>query len=175
MDLRRHLFIHAGDLHLVIEIGAVTQATDHDGGAVLLRRGDGELVVGGRVKGAAGLGCNRLEHVPHHLEPLLDRKQRRFAGVKPNGDDQPVAQGDRMPDDVQMAVGDGIERAWIQRNAGHDPSYRAPGSPASRMGCCRTGCYFFGACRPLNLPHVFYGKAGFVSSRMGPRNKTPAR
>jgi len=32
-------FVHAGDLHLVVEVGAVTQAADHDGGAGPARRG----------------------------------------------------------------------------------------------------------------------------------------
>src|SRR3954471_2923060 len=31
MHLRRHGLVHAGDLHLVIEVGAVTQAPNHDG------------------------------------------------------------------------------------------------------------------------------------------------
>ncbi len=69
---------------------------------------------------------------PHHLEPLLGRKQRLFAGMDADRDNQPVAEADGMPDHVEMAVGDGVEGAGIQRDAGHTPVYRAPGSPASR-------------------------------------------
>jgi len=32
-----------------------------------------------------------------------------FARIDPDGDDQPVAQTDGVPDHVEMAVGDGIE------------------------------------------------------------------
>src|SRR3954467_1730214 len=32
-DVGRHGLVHAGNLHLVIEIGAVAQSADHDGGA----------------------------------------------------------------------------------------------------------------------------------------------
>src|ERR1700761_9116512 len=31
MDVGRHRLVHAGDLHLVVEIGAVAQAPDHEG------------------------------------------------------------------------------------------------------------------------------------------------
>ena len=109
MHLRRHGLVHAGDLHLVIEVGAVAQAADHDGGAGLLRRGDRQIVIGGAVEGAAGLGGDRPEHLPDHRQPLFHRKQRLFAGMDADGDDQAVAQADGMPDHVQMAVGDGIE------------------------------------------------------------------
>jgi hypothetical protein len=61
----------------------------------------------------------------------MDRKQRLFAGMDPDGDDQPVAQADGLPHDVKMAVGDGVERAGIQGNTGHKPVYPAPQNPAS--------------------------------------------
>ena len=32
-----------------------------------------------------------------------------FAGMDADGDDQAVAQADRLPDHVQMAIGDGVE------------------------------------------------------------------
>ena len=70
---------------------------------------------------------NRLDHV----QPFLGREQRLFARMDPDGDNQPVAQAHGMPDDIEVAVGDGVERAGIQGNAGHKPVYPAPGSPAS--------------------------------------------
>ena len=109
VHLRRHGLVHAGDLHLVVEVGAVAQAADHDGGAGLLGRRDRQIVIGGAVEVAAGLGGDRAEHLPDHLQPLLGRKQRLFAGMDADGDDQAVAQADGVPDHVQMAVGDGIE------------------------------------------------------------------
>src|ERR1700730_5793612 len=54
VDLRRHGFVHAGDLHLEIKVGAVAQAPNHDGRAVFLRRYDSEIVIGRAVEGAAG-------------------------------------------------------------------------------------------------------------------------
>ena len=71
--------------------------------------------------------ADRLDHV----QPLLDRKQRLFAGIDPDGDDQPVAQADGVPDHIEVAVGDGVERAGIQGNTGHKPVYPAPQNPAS--------------------------------------------
>jgi hypothetical protein len=56
-----------------------------------------------------------------------------------------------VPDHVEMAVGDGIKRAGIKRDAGHKAVYRAPGDPASRAGsgaeAISSALYFH---RPLN-------------------------
>ena len=123
----RHGLVHAGDLHFVVEVGAVAQAADQDGGAALLRGSDGEIVVGGRLERAAGLRGDRAEHLLNHLEALLRRKQRLFAGVDPDGHDQPVAEADGMPDHVQMAVGDGVEGAGIERDTGHKTVLPRPG------------------------------------------------
>jgi hypothetical protein len=70
----RHGGVHACDLHLVIEVGAVAQAADHDGGAGLLGRRDRQIVIGGAVEVAAGLGGDRAEYRPDHLQALFDRK-----------------------------------------------------------------------------------------------------
>src|SRR5665647_574399 len=51
-----------------------------------------------------------------------------------DGDDQPVAQPHGVPEHVQMAIGDGVEGAGIERDTGHKPVYPAPGGPASRTG-----------------------------------------
>ena len=97
------------DLHLVIEVGAVPQAPNHDGGPGLLRRRDGQIVVGGAVERAVGRGGDRGKHLFDHFQPFLGRKQRFFAGMDPDGDDQPVAQPDGVPDHIQMSIGDGVE------------------------------------------------------------------
>ena len=70
---------------------------------------DRQIVVGGAVEVAAGRGGDGCEYRPDHLQPLLGRKQRLFAWMDADGDDQAVAHADGVPDHVQMAVGDGIE------------------------------------------------------------------
>src|SRR6478752_8584630 len=69
MHLGRHGLVHAGQLHLVVEVGAVAQAADHDGRPVLPRRGDGEVVVGRASQRATRAGGDRLEHALRHFEP----------------------------------------------------------------------------------------------------------
>jgi hypothetical protein len=67
-----------------------------------------------------------------HLQALLSRKQRLLAGVDADRDNQPVAEGNGMPDHVQMAVGDGVEGTWIEGNARHGsvlPRPARPGKP----------------------------------------------
>jgi hypothetical protein len=51
-----------------------------------------------------------------------------------NGDDQFVAKADSLPDDVQMAVADGIEGAGIERDAGHGPRLTRPTIPCKPPG-----------------------------------------
>jgi len=84
------------------------QAPNHDGRAAFLAA---VMVRCHRwsVEGAAGLGGHRRKYRPDHIQALLLRKQRLFAGVDPDGDDQPVAQADGVPDHIQMAIGNGIE------------------------------------------------------------------
>src|SRR6185437_14110152 len=56
VHLGGHGLVHARDLHLVVEVGTVAQATDHDDRAGLLRGRHREVVVGRGVKRATGLG-----------------------------------------------------------------------------------------------------------------------
>jgi len=46
---------------------------------------------------------------PAFRAALFHRKQRLFAGMDPDGNNQPVTQADGVPDHVQMAIGDGVE------------------------------------------------------------------
>ena len=89
-------------------------------------------------KAQPALAAIGREHLPDHREALFHRKQRLLAGMDPDGDDQPVAQADGVPDHVQMAIGDGVEGAGIERDTGHKPVYPAPGGPASRAGSRRS-------------------------------------
>ena len=80
----------------------------------------------------AGLGRHRPADVVEHFQALLGREQRLLAGVDADRDNQPVAQGNGMPDHVQMAVGDGVEGTWIEGNARHGfllPRPALPGKP----------------------------------------------
>src|SRR4029079_1933368 len=125
----RHGLVHAGQLHLVVEIGAVAQAPDHDGGPGLPGRRDRQIVIGGSVEGATGLFGDRRAYRLEHLQTLFGRKQRLFAGMDRNRNDQAVAQGDGVLNHVQMAVGDGGKRAGIKRTTGHTPLLTRPGRP----------------------------------------------
>ena len=172
LHLRRHGLVHARDLHLVVEVGAVAQAADHDGGAGLLRRRDRQIVIGGAVERAAGLGGDRAEHLPHHRQPLLGRKQRLLAGMDADRDDQPVAQADGVADHVEMAIGDGVERAGIERDTGHMPRLARPGRPG-KPDRFPTGpaFYFRSANEPIPGPRRLPGEAGNVSSAKADETK----
>jgi hypothetical protein len=51
--------------------------------------------------------------------------------MNPDCDNQAVAKAHGMPDHIEVAVGDGVERAGIQGNTGHKSVYPAPQNPAS--------------------------------------------
>ena len=109
MHVGRHGFVHPGDLHLEIEVGAVAQAANYDGCTVFLRCGNGQIVIGRAIEGAAGLCRYRPKNRPDHVQTLPGREQGLFAGVHADCDNQPVAQADGMTDHIQMAIGDGVE------------------------------------------------------------------
>src|SRR6185437_2435618 len=90
---------------------------------------------------ATGPACHRAEHGLKHLQPLLGREQRLLAGMDADGDDQAVAQTDRLADDIQMAVRDRIERAGIERGARHAPLYLGCRDLASRAGSAPQGIF----------------------------------
>ena len=50
----------------------------------------------------------------HQFDPFLQREQRALAGIDGHADHQLVEQARGAGDHVEMAVGDGIERAGIQ-------------------------------------------------------------
>ncbi len=64
-----------------------------------------------RAIGAAGL--------LQHLQALADPEQRAFARMDTDCEDEPVGQCRRVADDVDMAVGDRVERAGIEGNSRH--------------------------------------------------------
>ena len=61
----------------------------------------------------------RLGRLADHGEPFLDREQPLLVGIGPDTDDEAIAQGGRVSDDVEMAVGRRVERAGIECDAEH--------------------------------------------------------
>ncbi|BBO12425.1 hypothetical protein TM102_38950 [Bradyrhizobium sp. TM102] len=49
--------------------------------------------------------------------------------MDPDRDHEPVAQGNAVPDHVQMAVGNGVEGTGIEGNARHGPLLPRPARP----------------------------------------------
>jgi hypothetical protein len=119
LHVRHHRPVHAGHLHLVIEVRSVAQSSNQDGGTFALRRPHHQVVEGEIADLASGLGRNRLAAGGEHVEPLLRRENRGFAGMDADRQHQPVANFDRLPNNIQMTVGDGVERPGVKGNAWH--------------------------------------------------------
>ena len=88
----RHGGVHPGQLHLIVEIGAVADAADQHGGTRPLRGRHHQIVEGLADERTSGRARHRRTNLLQHDEPVLDREQRRLAGVDPDRQHQPVAQ-----------------------------------------------------------------------------------
>jgi len=60
-----------------------------------------------------------LEHLARDLDPLLHREHRRLLRVDEDGDDDPIEHARAARDDVDVAVGQRIERPGVYRERGH--------------------------------------------------------
>jgi hypothetical protein len=60
-----------------------------------------------------------------------------------DGNDQTVAQPDRLADDVEVTVGYGIEGSGIKRGTRHPPLYRAGRDVARRTGSAARRIFIF--------------------------------
>ena len=112
VDVAREVAAHVGELELELEVRHRAQAAHHDTAALLARELDGE----------PGVTEHRdVLQVPQHLlrelDALGEREERRLAGVGGDADHHPVEDPGRPPDQVVVAVGDGVEGARVDRAA----------------------------------------------------------
>ena len=61
-----------------------------------------------------------------HRQPLLDGEHRRLAGMHADREHEPVGEACGLADDVEVAVGDRIERPGIERGARHGGGSSVP-------------------------------------------------
>src|SRR4051794_37173695 len=106
--------VHLRHLQLVVEIAHRAQPFDHDRG--LLRPAEVDQ------QAAEGLDPDiavRLRHLAENLDALLDGEQARLVLVDQDPDDHLVEEPRGPADDVEVPVGDRVERAGTDR-ASHD-------------------------------------------------------
>ena len=124
LDLGRHGAVHAGELHLVVEVGAVAQAPDEQGGAVApgrgRPRGRRRWRSPARVPSASASGAQVARSSSARSSA---REHRRLARMHADGDDEVRHEPAGLTDDVEVSVGDRVEGAGIERGADH----REPG------------------------------------------------
>jgi hypothetical protein len=111
-----------GKLHLDLEVADRAQAAD-DGGRIarsgeLDRQAIERVDVDPLVRYVV-----RLEGGADDLDALLDRQQGRLLRIGQYGDDDRIEHRGGALDDVEVAVRDRVERAWVDRDA-HPSSVR---------------------------------------------------
>ena len=114
LDLRVQPPIHQRHLELELEVRHGAQAAHDD-----LRPAPLDVVDQQPVERIdLDVGVIR-EHGPRDLDPLVDREERRLLGVHEDRHDDAVEQPRAAQDDVDVAVGQRIERAGINGDRGH--------------------------------------------------------
>src|SRR5262245_60971561 len=121
-DVVVHALIHGDHLEFVFEIRDGAETTDDDPGATLFREMHQQVVEWPRFDLGAVGEVARFAH--HHVDALFEAKQRPFAVIDRNADDQLVDQLYGAADDVQMPIGDGIERAGKEEVAFNVCTYK---------------------------------------------------
>ena len=116
---RRHRAVHAGHLHLVVEVGAIAQAAEDDRRLVLGGGIDGEVGEGDDVD--LGAGCTRdlLRLALQHVDALGGGEQRRLLRMHADADDELVDEPARPLDDVGVPERHGVEGTGVEADAFH--------------------------------------------------------
>lgn len=109
--------IHARHLEFVFKIGDSPQAADDKLRAVLLGEIDQQSGKGFDLD-APGIFSQAFDVFFHQLAAQFQVEYRLLAGVERHGDNQLINHRQRPLDDVHVADGDGVERAWVDAGAG---------------------------------------------------------
>ena len=100
-------------MKLVLEVAHRPQAPDDE------RRARRAGEVGEQAVERADLDTRVLHRLPDEGHPLVEREQGLFADVHGHRHDHAVAEGARPADEILVAARDRIERAGVDRDAGH--------------------------------------------------------
>ncbi len=110
--------VHLRHLQLVVEVADRTQSLDDRRDAV------GRAVVDEQpVPGVDAHGGHLRRGLLEHREAFVDAEQRLLRGVVEHRDDDLVVQGGGPGDDVEVAVGHGVERPWADHPADHSRAH----------------------------------------------------
>ena len=108
LDLRGQLTVHQGHLELVLEVGHGAQPAD-DGTRLLLPQ-----VVDQQAREVADRDVGQVaQRLSGHGVPLLDAERGTFLGVDQNADLHLVEDRGGAFGNIDVPVGDGIERAGV--------------------------------------------------------------
>ena len=116
LELGQQLPVHVGQLELVVEVGDRPQAAQHGVDAALAGVLDQQPVEAVHLD--ARVVLHRLED---EALALGHREERRLLRVVGHRDDQPVEQVQAALDDGDVAVGERVEAAGVDGDAGHGP------------------------------------------------------
>jgi hypothetical protein len=104
-----------GHLHLVVEVGAIAQAAEQQRRADLACEVDDEIVEGAGLDRYARPLAERRRDRLDQLQPVVDGKHRFLGRVHADRHDEPVAKPERRLQHVNVAVGERVESAGIER------------------------------------------------------------
>ena len=105
-----------GQLHLRLEVADRAEPADDEVRVARMAEVDREPVEALDDDPLAAQ-ADTVECVTDRRHAFGRREQRRLPWVRKDGDDHPIEHHARAPKDVEVTVGDGVERAGIDRDA----------------------------------------------------------
>jgi len=103
----------------------IAQATDEDRRADFAGEVDDQVVERARFDRDAGVRRQRPGDIRDQLQPGRRRQHRRLGRMHADADHEALAEPERRRERLDMPVGQGIEAAGIERDAGHRPPLAA--------------------------------------------------
>ena len=115
VDLGGKASVGVRQLQLELEVAHGPEATDHEPGPLPASELDGQALERLDRHRAAEIGDTGLDE----RHPLGCREKGLLGGVAQDANDEPIEEARRAADDIEMRVGDGVERAGEDRDAVH--------------------------------------------------------
>ena len=115
VDVGGKLPVVVGELQLSLEVGDRPEAAYDRGGTVRSDGVHGEAVEG-RDVGPAGRHACVVESLAQDADAGGSIEERRLPWIPEDRDHDAVEHGQGAPDDIEMAIGDRIERPGVDRD-----------------------------------------------------------
>lgn len=115
LDRRRHFAVHASHLHFIVQVASIPESPQQGNCAVLAGSIHRQAGKGHDLEDAAAGAGNFLRRGIYQGRFFFDRKHRRLARMRANSHQNAIKHGRCIAQHIQVAIGDWVKRAGIER------------------------------------------------------------